>query len=302
MNAIEKKERLMRLATYFSVLGASSIVLVKFYAFAVTDSLTILSSLVDSVLDVLASTVNLLALRYALSPADDDHRFGHSKAEDIASLVQATLITGAGIFIVTESIHRFLHPMQIEHERIGIAVMTYSLLMTLAIVMFQKHVVRKTNSNIIHAESYHYLTDVLANITIIISLFVIMKFGITWLDPLLAVVVSIYIFLGAWKIGRGAFNNLMDKELSDAERKKIEKIVLGNKNVKGMHDLRTRAAGSRRFIQFHIELDGDMPLTKAHKINDKIEEEILKKFPGADILIHMDIKNDMEEERLRRNV
>ena len=297
-----QKARLIKNATYFSVFGATSIVVVKFYAFVVMDSLTILSSLIDSVLDVLASTVNLLAVRYALEPADDDHRFGHSKAEDIASMVQATLVTGAGIFILTEAAHRLLQPFPIANENVGIGVMIYSLVVTLAIVYFQKHVVKKTNSNVINAESYHYISDILTNFTIIISLFFMSRFGISWLDPVLAIVASIYIFLGAYKIGKTAFNNLMDRELSDKERKKITDIVAKNKNVKGMHDLRTRSAGSRRFIQFHLELDENFSLKKAHAISDKIEEEVLKKFPGADLLIHLDIDNDMEEEKRRRDV
>jgi ferrous-iron efflux pump FieF len=283
-------QKLMKLASLSSVLVAATIVFIKLIAWIMTDSLSLLSSLVDSVLDIASSIVNFMAVRYALQPADEEHRFGHGKAEDIAAFAQAAFIAGSGIFIVVEAISRFITPRQIDNETIGISVMLVSSVLTVVLLAVHYYVIKRTNSNVIKADSLHYRTDLLVNILVIVSFISAMFWDMVIIDPILALIISVYIFKSAWKVGRGAFDNLMDREFSDDDRKKITEAVFACKGVKGMHDLRTRYSGITPFIQLHLELDGKMSLIEAHKITDKIETEILKQFPHAEILVHQDIE------------
>ena len=285
-------EKMMRLATVFSVGVALIIISVKLVAWVMTDSLSLLSSLVDSVLDVLASLISFFAVRYSLQPADEDHRFGHGKAEDIAAFAQSAFIAGSGAFIFIEAISRFITPHKIEHEAVGIAVMVFSSILTLALISYQRHVIKHTNSSAIKADSLHYHTDLLVNALVILSFIVVMVWDVPIVDPILAFVISAYIFMSAWKVGRGAFDKLMDKEFDDSERKRIMDVILSHPEVKGMHDLRTRSSGIKPFIQFHLELDREISLVKAHEISDVVEMELIEIFPNAEVLIHQDIEGD----------
>jgi ferrous-iron efflux pump FieF len=285
-------QKLMKLASLSSVLVAATIVFIKLFAWVMTDSLSLLSSLVDSVLDIVSSIVNLMAVHYALQPADEEHRFGHGKAEDIAAFAQAAFIAGSGIFIVVEAISRFITPHQIENNSIGVWIMLVSSALTLLLLAFQRYVIKKTNSNVIKADALHYRTDLLVNALVIVSFFAAMVWDVVIVDPILALIIAAYIFKSAWKVGRGAFDNLMDREFSDEDRKKITEAVFACKGARGMHDLRTRYSGITPYIQFHLELDGKMSLVEAHKITDKIEAEVLKHFPNAEILVHQDIEGN----------
>jgi ferrous-iron efflux pump FieF len=285
----QHKKILMKRATFFSMVAAAIIIFIKLIAWVMTDSLSLLSSLVDSVLDIVSSFISFMAVRYSLQPADDDHRFGHGKAEDIASFAQAAFIAGSGLFIIVEAVSRFITPHKIENGTIGIIVMVASSVVTLALLAFQRYVIKHTNSNAIKADSLHYSSDLLVNVLVILSFVVTIYFDMSAFDPILAMFIALYIFKSAFNIGRGAFDNLMDHEFSDADRKRIVETVLANSNARGIHDLRTRVSGLTPFIQFHLELDGDMSLKQAHKISDKIEHEILKLFPHAEVLIHQDI-------------
>jgi ferrous-iron efflux pump FieF len=282
-------QKLMKLASTASVGVAGTIVFIKIIAWIMTDSLSLLSSLVDSVLDIVSSIINFMALRYALQPADEDHRFGHGKAEDIAAFAQAAFIAGSGLFIVVEAFSRFINPHEIGNSFIGIWVMVASSVLTLGLLAVQRYVIKQTNSSVIKADSLHYSTDMLVNMMVIGSFLAAMVWDMGFIDPVLALIIAAYIFKSAWQVGRGAFDNLMDREFSDEDRKKITEAVFACKGAKGMHDLRTRSSGITPFIQFHLELDGKMSLKEAHKITDKIEAEVLKHFPHAEVLIHQDI-------------
>lgn len=285
---LKKQQKLMKMATLASVLVALTIIIIKLIAWIATDSLSLLSSLVDSFLDVAASMVSFVAVRYSLQPADEDHRFGHGKAEDIAAFAQSTFIAGSGLFIVVEAISRFITPHPVTNEVTGIIVMVAASVLTLALIAFQLYVVRQTNSSAIKADSLHYQTDLLVNILVIGSFVASMFFDISFADPVLAVFIAIYILKSAYKVGRGAFDNLMDKEFSDEERTVIMDVILSNPDIKGVHDLRTRHSGLQQFIQFHIELDAELKLSDAHSICDAIEAEINKIYPSAEIFIHQD--------------
>lgn len=282
------KPRLMRLATYASVAVASILIGVKFYAWLATDSVSLLSTLIDSVLDVGASLVNLIAVHYALQPADREHRFGHGKAEPLAGLMQSGFIFASALFLIVETGRRFVQPRAIENSDMGILVMVLSIVLTIGLVSFQRYVVRKTRSVAVSADSLHYMTDILVNAGVILALLVSAYTGWLWFDPLIAGVIAVYILWSVREIAMDAFDLLMDREFPDEERKEIAKCVRSHAKVNGMHDLRTRSSGPQQFIQLHLELDGDMALRDCHKIADEVALSLRELYPDAEILIHED--------------
>ncbi|MFQ5959633.1 MAG: cation diffusion facilitator family transporter, partial [Alphaproteobacteria bacterium] len=263
--------RLMRLATAASVTVAMTLIAVKVVTWLMTDSISVLSSLVDSVMDAMASLINLVAVRHALQPADREHRFGHGKAEPLAALGQAAFIAGSAAFLAIEAVGRLLSPRPIEHAGVGIAVMAFAIVVTVGLVALQRYVVRKTGSTAIGADALHYETDVLVNGSVIVSLVLTSWLGWYVADPLFGFAIALYLVRGAWKISRRALDLLMDREFADEERADIRGLVLAHPKVKGMHDLRTRRAGIQPFIQLHLELDGEMTLHEAHDIADEVE-------------------------------
>jgi ferrous-iron efflux pump FieF len=293
MNTNKKRvERLMKMASMASIGVAAAIIFIKIVAWVMTDSLSLLSSLVDSVLDIVSSFIGLMAVRYSLQPADEDHRFGHGKAEDIAAFAQSAFISGSGIFIIVEAISRFIVPHTIENGAIGIMVMLASSVLTVGLLFFQSYVIKQTKSTLIKADNIHYKSDLMINAVVIFSFVAVQFWDIGYLDTILAIFIAIYIFKSAWDVGRGSFDKLMDKEFSDADRQKITEAVFSCKGAKAMHDLRTRSSGIKPFIQFHLEMDGNIKLKEAHKICDTIEAKVLEIFPHAEVLIHQDIDGD----------
>jgi len=279
---------LMRAAAIASVTVASILIVTKFGAWLMTDSVSLLSTLIDSILDAAASLINLYAIYHALQPADREHRFGHGKAEPLASLAQAAFICGSAVFLLVEAGERIANPKEVSNTEVGYWVMVFSIVLTIGLVGFQRYVVKKSGSVAIDADSLHYQTDVLINIGVIISLFLSTTVGWKYADPLIAVLIALYIIKGAWGIGQTALGILMDRELEDEDRQKIRDIVMAHEEVKGMHDLRTRTSGVHVFIQFHLELDGDMKLIQAHEISEAVEMELMDAFPSAEVIIHED--------------
>jgi ferrous-iron efflux pump FieF len=280
--------RLMRRATYAAVSVALTLIIGKAAAVYVTGSVAMLGTLFDSLLDGAASLLNLVAVRHALTPADEDHRFGHGKAEALAGLGQSIFILASAGYIVFEAVTRVLNPAPVEHSMVGIAVTVAAILVTLALVAFQRHVVARTNSLAIAADSTHYRGDLYMNLSVIAALVLSGYFGIHWADPLFGVLIAVLIGHSAVQIALGAWNQLMDRELSEDERERIKAIALSHPEVINLHDLRTRESGMHTFIQFHLELDGAITLLKAHMISDDVERCIIEAFPGAEVLIHQD--------------
>lgn len=280
--------RLMRLATYASVAVAGFLILVKLAAWLYTDSISLLSTLIDSLLDAVASLINLFAVRHALVPADREHRFGHGKAEPLAALGQTAFIAGSALFLVFAAGNRLFDPRPVLHGEIGIAVMVVAILVTFALTRFQASVVRQTGSVAIKADSLHYVGDILVNGAVIVALLLASEFGWTIADPLFGLAIAGYIAFNAWRIARGSFDMLMDRELPEAERARIREIALANPDVRDLHDLRTRSSGRRTFIQVHIEMDGDLTLYRAHAVADQVEAALREAFPGAEVMIHQD--------------
>lgn len=279
--------RLMRMATYASISVALMLIVAKLVAWGVSDSLSLLATLIDSTLDALASLINLLAVRHALSPADREHRFGHGKAEALAGLGQATFIAGSAGFLLLEAARRFVNPVPLEAYGVGIAVMVFSIVATLGLLAYQRHVIQKTGSVAITADSLHYRTDLLVNGSVIAALW-LSSVGWAGFDPLFAVAIALYILYSAWEIVRQAFDHLMDRELPDEEREQIKAIARSHRKVRGMHDLRSRRSGMATFIQLHLELDDELSLLEAHRISDEVEERLQDVYPAAEIIIHID--------------
>ncbi|MDQ7000338.1 MAG: cation diffusion facilitator family transporter [Mariprofundus sp.] len=289
----QETARLMRMATYASTSVAIVLILIKTVAWVMTDSLSLLATLIDSCLDALASLINLLAVRHALVPADKEHRFGHGKAEALAGLGQATFITGSALFLVLESVSHLWNPLPISSMPVGVGVMVVSMLATFGLLVFQKHVIRKTGSTAIKADHLHYKTDLLVNAGVIAAL-LLAVYGWPGFDPLFAILIAVYILYSAWEIARESLDLLMDRELPDEERAKIKAIARNHPQTRGMHDLRTRKSGTTVFIQLHLELDDGLTLLQAHAIADDVEARILAEYPGAEVIIHEDPASLME--------
>ncbi len=281
------KAHLMRMATYASTTVAISLIIIKLVAWFMTGSVSILATLMDSCLDALASILNLFAVHHALAPADKEHRFGHGKAEALSGLGQATFITGSALFLVLEAFSHLLNPAPISAMSTGIWVMLVSIVATLGLLMFQKHVISKTNSTAIKADHMHYKTDLLVNIGVVVAL-LLTFYGWPGFDPLFAIGIAAFILYSAWEIAKESLDLLMDRELPSEERNQIKAIVRNHPEARGLHDLRTRRSGTTSFIQLHLELDDQLTLMQAHAISDEVEAALLKTFPDAEVIIHED--------------
>lgn len=296
----EHNGRLMRRATYAAVVVAVVLIAMKSVVFFFTGSVAMLGTLFDSLLDGSASLLNLFAVRAALVPADDDHRFGHGKAEALAGLGQSVFIFGSAGYIVFEAVRRLLNPMPVQNSASGIAVTVFAIVVTLALVAYQRRVVAATRSLAIEADSIHYRGDLLMNLSVIAALVLSGYLGFHWADPLFALVIAGLIGWSAAKIVMNALDQLMDRELSDEDRERIKKIALEHPEVVNLHDLRTRASGVHSFIQFHLELERDITLMAAHRISDEVEKKVMQAFPGAEVIIHQDPAGMEKLTRLQR--
>ena len=285
--AAADKARLMRWATYASLTVAVTLILAKTLAWIVTDSVSLLAALIDSTLDAIASLVNLLAVRHAVTPADREHRFGHGKAEALAGLAQSAFIAGSAGLLLLQSGRRLVNPVPLESWGPGIAVMLFSIAATLALLVFQRYVVRRTDSTAIKADALHYRTDFLLNVSVILALWLAGQ-GWSGFDALIAIGIALYILHSAWAIVRQSLDHLMDRELPAGEREVIEQIATSHPAVRGMHDLRSRRSGMATFLQLHLEVDDDLSLVEAHTISDEVEWKLQEAYPTAEIIIHID--------------
>ena len=288
--------RLMWRATTASVAVAAVMIAIKLAAWIVTDSVSLLSSLLDSVLDAAASILNLMAVRQAFVPADREHRFGHGKAEPLAGLGQAAFIGGSAVFLFIEAAHHLSQPAVPAQSAVGIAVMAAAIAITLGLVAYQRYVIRQTGSLVVSADELHYRSDVILNASVILSLVISSATVWPYADPLFGIAIGLWIIYGAWQVARKALVQLMDHELPDAERARIRAIAQAHPEVTAVHDLRTRAAGPTAFIQVHLEMDGNMTLAEAHRVSDEVEAALLEAFPHTEVIIHQD-PSGIEEPR-----
>ncbi len=279
---------MMKRATYASVAVATLLIAVKLLGWVLTGSVSVLSSLLDSGLDIAASLINLLAVRAAITPADREHRFGHGKAEPIAALGQSAFNAGSAVFLLVEALYRIINPAPVGHSMTGIGIMVFSVAVTLLLVRYQRGVVAKTGSLAIGSDELHYRGDLVLNGSVILSLVLSSALGWFLVDPIFGAAIALWIVYSAWAIARGALTQLMDREIPDADRARIRAIATAHDEVRAVHDLRTRAAGPTAFIQLHLEMDGGMSLQHAHTVSDEVEARIREAFPYAEVMIHQD--------------
>ncbi|MDD9899854.1 MAG: cation diffusion facilitator family transporter [Alphaproteobacteria bacterium] len=280
--------RLKKAATMASLAVAGILIVTKFMAYAITGSVSIMSSLLDSAFDMAASFITLLGIIQAAAPADHSHRFGHGKIEALAAMGQALFVAGSALFLLFESLHRFLHPKAIAQPTIGIYVMLLSIALTLLLVLFQKYVIDKTQSVAVSADHLHYKGDLLMNLGVIATITASMYTPWPYLDPLFAGAVALYLLYGARDIGRDSVDILLDRELPDADREKILALASSHPAARAVHDLRTRTTGDRMFIEFHLEMDADMSLSAAHDVTEEIEKILYDSFPKSEVIIHQE--------------
>lgn len=285
---MDQSHRLNLSAGIASVGTALFLVVLKLWALVATGSLSVAASLADSGLDVIASGAGLIGIVYAAKPPDDDHSFGHSSIEDLVALGQSVLVTFSAALIGWKAFERFGEPRPLESETAGLLVMGVAMATTVALVLWQGRVADRTGSKIVAADRLHYLSDLLPNFGAIIALFAASHFGIYWLDPIIAIAASLMLLLGAKKIGLAAWDALMDRRASPELIAAVEATVANYPGVIGFHDLRTRTAGARIFVQVHLELDGEQSLREAHAIAAGVRRAILKDMPSADVIIHQD--------------
>jgi len=273
-----------------SIIVAILLVALKLWAFSATQSLSVAASLADSALDFMVSLGALAAIYYAARPADDDHTFGHTSAEDLAALGQSVFILISGGVIGWAAIRRLLSdaPTTLMSEGRGMVVMAASIVLTLVLILWQRHVARVTGSRVVAADSLHYLGDLLPAAGALLSLWASSQFGLPYIDSVVALGAAALLIIGALRIGKGAWDALMDRSADPAMVARIEAIARDQTGVHGFHDLRTRQSGSTVFINLHVELDGAQSLNEAHAISASLKHAIRQVYPQADVIIHQD--------------
>jgi cation diffusion facilitator family transporter len=291
---------LIKSASYIAIITATIILCAKGYGWIVTNSQSILASLIDSLLDVSSSLISLIAIHVALQPPDHNHRFGHEKFQDLAVFSQSIFFLASGLFTFSSSIRALFNKTYISNHSTGINIMYFCIALTFVLVCYQTYVIKKTNSQIIIVDKLHYFSDSLMNIGIIISVNLSSNFW--FIDSLFGIVISLYVIYSSYILFKQVTRNLSDEEFPQEDRQKILNIISNYKSIKGIHELKTRYAARKPFIQFHLEMDGGMPLHEAYKLSKKISEELLSIFPGGEIIIHKQPVDDEEEIKYREEI
>ncbi len=286
-NISAEHARLLRRATGAALAVALFLAVSKAVAWWLSGSVSLLAGLTDSLLDGAASLLNLLAVHYSLRPADDDHRYGHGKAEALAGLGQAAFIGVSALLVGAQGVDRLLHPQPLGAPLLGIVVIVVSLVLTVALLAYQRHVVRVTGSTAIRADSLHYRSDLLLNSSILLAL-VLASYGWAQLDAIFGIAIAFYILWSAASILREAGAVLMDTEVSPQISEDMHRLACSVPGVLGCHDLRTRVSGTRWFVQLHLELPGELSLSRAHALCDEVEAIIHQRYPRAEVLVHAD--------------
>lgn len=277
----------VKLASRASVATALTLILIKLAAWFFSGSASMLASLTDSVADSLASIVNFIAIRYAIAPADHEHRYGHGKAEPLASLAQAAFILGTAFLLLFHGGDRLLNPLPVEHAMSGVVVSVIAIVMTFALVQLQKKALAATKSSVVEADALHYKTDLFLNAAVLLAL-VLAHYGWWWADGLFALLIALFIGHQAFDLAYRSIQSLLDRELDNDTRLQIIQLAQADEKVKGVHDLRTRQAGKMLFVQLHMELDGKLTLNQAHDIAVAAGERIKAEFEHIEVIIHQD--------------
>ncbi len=294
-------KKLKAFAACASISVSLTLSVIKAGAAIVTGSLSVLSSMVDSLTDVISSSISLVAVKFANKPLTEHHRYGYGKAESVSALIQAAFIAGSGGFIFYDGICRLMNPAPLKQTAVGLWIMGVSIVLTVGLIAFQSAVVKKTKSQAIEADSAHYTVDLLTNGAIILSLLVVRYLNWQWFDCATAVAISVYLLWNAGHIAVKALEEITDHEVDDDIKQKIVDLALSVPEVKGYHDFRTRISGMRMFVEIHLELDGNLTLSQSHDISDQVEAKILAAFPMSQIIVHQD-PYGLHEKRLDHEI
>jgi ferrous-iron efflux pump FieF len=292
----ENRAQLTRSAALASIAMAVFLVTLKSWAAWKTGSTAMLGSLADSALDLIASLATLIGVWIAAMPADDDHRFGHGKAESLAAIVQVMLIAVSAFGIAARAIGHLASGGETTAAVEGIGVSLVAIVATLALVAWQRHVIRRTGSIAIKTDNIHYQSDLFLNLAVIAALVVDQYLGFSAADPLFGLGIALWLAWGAFHAASEAVDHLMDKEWPEERREEFLAVLARHPELRGVHDLRTRTSGSVDFAQFHAAMDGAMPLREVHRIMDELEARIEAEFPGVEVLIHPDPEGLIDEE------
>jgi ferrous-iron efflux pump FieF len=298
--SISQSERAMLTAraAFASIAMAVTLIVLKSWAALQTSSMAMLGSLADSGLDLVASLVVLLGVRIAAQPADYDHRFGHGKAEALAALVQVILITLSAIFIGFRAVQRLLSGAQTAEAELGIGVSVIAMGLTVALITYQRNVVRRTGSLAIGTDRLHYSSDLMLNGSVIVALVLDHFAGLTGADAVFGLLIALWLAWGAWKASSHALDQLMDRDWPDERREQFLAATKEYPELAGLHDLRTRSSGTHFFAQFHVWVPAEWTVREAHDRLDRIEEQLQQRFPDTEILIHVDPEGQTDRETL----
>lgn len=286
---------LARRAALASVATAILLGSLKAYAAWATGSVAVLASLADSLLDLVASLVTLGGVHWAMQPADEEHRFGHGKAEALAALFQVAIIAISAFAIMIEAVNRLASGGTSAAPELGIGVSVIAIVVTLALTRYQSHVIRQTGSIAISTDNIHYTSDLFLNLAVIAALALEAWAGIGWADPVFGIAIALWLLFGAWRASNTAIDQLMDKEWPEAKRLAFVEVAARHPELKGIHDLRTRTSGNRDFVQFHVWMDPQMTVREAHDVIDAVEHRLEAEFPGTEILIHIDPEGQVDQ-------
>ncbi len=292
----EERSKLTARAAFASIAMAVVLIVLKSWAAYQTDSTAMLGSLADSGLDLIASLVVLLGVRIAAVPADHDHRFGHGKAEALAALVQVILITISAIFIGFRAVQRLLAGAQTAEAELGIGVSIVAILLTVALISYQRHVVRRTGSLAIGTDRLHYSSDLLLNGSVIVALALDQFADLAGADALFGLLIALWLMWGAWRASSHALDQLMDKEWPNDLRERFLAAAKEYPELAGLHDFRTRTSGTYNFAQFHVWVPPEWTVQEAHDRLDRVEEDLQRRFPNTEILIHVDPEGQIDRE------
>jgi ferrous-iron efflux pump FieF len=279
--------RLIMRASRAAVTVALSLLVVKLGVWLVSGSVALLGAVADSGLDLVASGVTLVANRAALVPADEDHRFGHGKAEALAGLAQATFVGVSAVLVGVAAVYGLFHYRPVQRPDLGIGVSLLAVVITLGLVIYQRLVVRRTGSMSVAGDSLHYVGDLALNGAVAVAIF-LSQWGIRWADPVFGIAVALFIMNGAWGLGRDAVDVLMDRELPESDRERIVEVALQEPEVHGVHDLRTRRSGGHTFIQLHLDFPAEMTVREAHDIGERVEFAIIDALQATEVFVHQD--------------
>lgn len=277
-------------AARLSVLAAAFLIVIKTATGLLTGSISVWASLLDSTMDIFASVINFIAVRAAARPADEDHAYGHGKAESLAGLFQTFVIAVSGLYLIWEAIRRLITPHQTRSEWVGIGTMLVAIGVSLALVAHLRRVARQTESQALRSDALHYATDVYTNSGALLALLIIVLTGWTIVDPLISIVIALYIFHSAAGVGRESFDVLMDRRLPIDVDEQVASVVsrFRDQGVLGFHDLRTRRSGSQKFIDLHLEVERDKRLEEAHALTVRVLRAIEAEIPRSRVQIHTD--------------